>query len=442
MSIADGKRLDPSVFKIDAARMRKGWYSDHYFNNIVLILEELSRKGYRFRGKSGILAQQEIDADNVDTGNIEVEMQYFTKREPFSIVAGTDNAIAILKECTGYYDEKGDFVNTFSDIEVEAVQDGTKLLPWLPAMRVRGRYRDFGILETPTLGAIARRTRIATNVYNTVKAAHGKPVLFFPARFDIHETQAGDGYAYRIAIERYNHDEGKKVEPFISTAAQGDWWGERGGGTTAHAFVLCFFGDTAEAMMAFSEIANPDVKRIALVDTNNDCVGDSRSTAMQMFNKYMTLKEEKRDKEAKKYILYGVRADTASDMRDVSVEPSGDTSLDFGVNPRLIYKMRNELDEMHTDPAIPSEWKREAEIYFKNVKIVATGGFTPQKIELFERLNVPVDIYGVGSYLMRGENNDFTADVVMAKIRGSWHHMAKVGRRRFENPDLERITER
>ncbi len=440
MSIADGKRLDPSVFRIDAVRMRKGWYSDHYFNNIVLILEELTRKGYRFKGQNTLCKEKSIDAKDVETGNIEVEMQYFTKREPFSIVAGTDNAIAILKECTGYCDEKGDFVNTFKNIEVEAVQDGAKLAPWLPAMRVRGRYRDFAILETPTLGALARRTRIATNVYKTVRAAHGKPVLFFPARFDIHETQAGDGYAYRIAIERYNIDEGKKVEPFISTAAQGDWWGEHGGGTTAHAFILCFLGDTAEAMMTFSEIVNPDVKRIALVDTNNDCIGDSRSTAMQMFNRYMTLKEERREEEAKRYILFGVRADTAADMRDVSVEPSGDTSLDLGVNPRLIYKMRNELDEMHTDPAIPRQWKKEAEVYFKSVKIVATGGFTPQKIELFERLNVPVDIYGVGSYLMRGENNDFTADVVMVKIHGSWCHMAKVGRKRFENHDLERIV--
>jgi len=440
MSIIDCRRIDPSVFRIDAGRMRKGWYSDHYFNNIVLILTELMHRGYRFSGESRILNCRDIDASSVETGHIEVEMQYFTKREPFSIVAGTDNAIAILKECTGYFDEKGDFINTFCNLEVEAVQDGARLLPWLPAMRIRGRYRDFAILETPTLGAIARRTRIATNVYNTVKAASGKPVLFFPARFDIHETQAGDGYAYRIAIERYNIDESKNVEPFISTAAQGDWWGETGGGTTAHAFILCFLGDTAEAMMSFAEILNPDVKRIALVDTNNDCVGDSRKTAMKMFDKYMRLKEDGRHEEAEKYVLYGVRADTAQNMRDISVEPSGDPALDLGVNPRLIYKMRNALDAMHTDPSIPARRKKEAESYFRKIKIVATGGFIPEKIRLFENLGVPVDIYGVGSYLMRGENNDFTADVVMAKINGRWCHMAKVGRRRVENPDLEKIS--
>lgn len=440
MSIIDRKRLDPSVFKLDATRMRKGWYSDHYFNNIVFILSELAARSYYFRGSSPLLKDKSIDGSQIDTGNIEVEMQYFTKREPFSIVAGIDHAIAILKECTGYFNKKGKFYNTFHTLNVEAVHDGTKLLPWLPAMRIRGRYRDFAKLETPTLGAITRRTKIATNVYSTVKAANGKPVFFFPARFDVHEAQAGDGYAYKIAIERYNMEERKNIQPFISTSAQGDWWGEKGGGTTAHAFILCFLGDTAEAMMAFSEILPPEIVRIALVDTCNDCVGDSKKTALKMFYKYMTLKEERRQKEAKKYLLFGVRADTASDLRDISVEPSGDPSLDLGVTPRLISKLRNALDATCTDPCIPSKWKEEAKRYFRNIKIIASGGFTPMKIALFEHLNVPVDIYGVGSYLIRGGNNDFTADVVMVKIDGKWHNMAKVGRQRKGNADLEKVA--
>lgn len=440
MSVIDGKRLDPSVFKLDSARMKKGWYSDHYFNNIVFIFSELAKRKYRFKGSSQLLQSKGMDLSRIQTGNIEVEMQYFTKREPFSIVAGTDHAIAILKECTGFFNGKRRFINTFHKLRIEAVLDGTVLLPWLPALRIRGRYRDFAQLETPTLGAIARRTRIATNVYNTVKAANGKPVLFFPARFDIYETQAGDGYAYKIAIEKYNSDERKNIKPFISTSAQGDWWGEKGGGTTAHAYILCFLGDTAEAMMAFSEILPAEINRIALVDTNNDCVGDSRKTALKMFKKYMTLKMEKRVQEARKYILFGIRADTASDVRDISVEPSGDPSLDLGVNPRLINTIRNELDAMAADSTIPSNWRKEADRYFKNIKIVASGGFSPEKITLFENLKVPVDIYGVGSYLIRGGNNDFTADVVMVKIYRKWHHMSKVGRQKLNNPDLEKVS--
>ena len=34
MSIFDGKRLTNETFKLDIERMRRGWYSDKYFENI------------------------------------------------------------------------------------------------------------------------------------------------------------------------------------------------------------------------------------------------------------------------------------------------------------------------------------------------------------------------------------------------------------------------
>src|SRR5204863_220585 len=108
-----------------------------------------------------------------------------------------------------------------------------------PVLKVRGRYRDFALLETPTLGALTRATRIATNVYNVLVAARGKPVLFFPARFDAHEVQAADGYAYNIAVQRYNRDYGHTLGSFISTDAQGDWWGGLGGGWIERAREWC-----------------------------------------------------------------------------------------------------------------------------------------------------------------------------------------------------------
>ena len=48
---------------------------------------------------------------------------------------------------------------------------------------------------------------------------------------------------------------------------------------------------------------------------------------------------------------------------------------------------------------------------------------------------MPVDSYGVGSALIRGEN-DFTADVVLTDGRPS----AKVGRRFSPNERLELVT--
>ena len=48
---------------------------------------------------------------------------------------------------------------------------------------------------------------------------------------------------------------------------------------------------------------------------------------------------------------------------------------------------------------------------------------------------MPVDAYGIGSSLIRGEN-DFTADIVLADGR----HAAKVGRRFRPNPRLELVS--
>ena len=68
------------------------------------------------------------------------------------------------------------------------------------------------------------------------------------------------------------------------------------------------------------------------------------------------------------------------------------------------------------------------------MRIVASGGFEAAKIRHFEELAAPVDAYGVGSSLVRGEN-DFTADVVMLDGRPC----AKAGRRLNPNPRLERV---
>ncbi|NTW44315.1 MAG: nicotinate phosphoribosyltransferase, partial [Anaerolineaceae bacterium] len=76
------------------------------------------------------------------------------------------------------------------------------------------------------------------------------------------------------------------------------------------------------------------------------------------------------------------------------------------------------------------------------VKIVVSGGFNPEKIAKFEKLNVPVDIYAVGSYLFDNHGPtiaDFTADVVRVNVKNEWIDMAKVGRKHLDNPDLERV---
>jgi nicotinate phosphoribosyltransferase len=309
-------------------------------------------------------------------------------------------------------------------------------------IKVRGRYRDFALLETPTLGVLTRSSRVATNVYETLMAARGKPVLFFPARFDLHEVQASDGYAYNIAIERFNMDFSKQIGSFVSTDAQGDWWGGAGGGTVAHAAIAVFFGDTAEAMLQFARVLPPAVPRIALVDFNNDSVRDSLFVLETLFGRYRELMDAGQTEEAAKYKLYGVRLDTSGSIRDVSVPPLGDPALDLGVTPRLVFNVRQALDAASERWELPPRWREAARQYCHSVKIVVSGGFKPDKIRRFEQLRVPADIYAVGSYLFNNNGatvTDFTADVVRVKVHGEWVDMAKVGRAPCDNPDLQRV---
>jgi len=446
MSIFDGQRLNNSTFKLDIERMRRGWYTDKYFVNISQMLSVLSSQGYTYEGKSPSLPEG-VGPDGIPAGDLEVEMQWFTRRPGETLVVGVDKALTMLRHCTGYWQEDR-FINTSDRLEVWALQDGCKVtgdgdpLTVQPVMKVRGRYRDFALLETPTLGILTRASRVATNVYETIVAARGKPVLFFPARFDVHEVQAADGYAYSIAVQRYNMDHASSLGPFISTDAQGDWWGGYGGGTVAHAAIACFLGDTAEATLAFARVLPSNIARIALVDFNNDCVADSLATCRAMFERYRELVDAGELEEASRYKLYGVRLDTSGTLRDRSVTPLGDPALDLGVTPRLVFNVRQALDAASESWDIPEGWRMRAREYCGAVKIVVSGGFNPEKIHRFERLGVPADIYAVGSALFDNHGpsvTDYTADVVRIKVHGNWVDLAKVGRRSLDNPDLERV---
>jgi nicotinate phosphoribosyltransferase len=90
-----------------------------------------------------------------------------------------------------------------------------------------------------------------------------------------------------------------------------------------------------------------------------------------------------------------------------------------GVNPELVRNVRRALDEQG----------------FEHVRIVVSGGFDVDKIRRFKTLGVPVDLYGVGSALMRG-SYDYTADVV----RVGGRDMAKVGRAYKPNPRMQRVS--
>ena len=99
MTIFNHERLTNDVFKIDVKRMRRGWYSDKYFENIGVMLSTLAEQGYLFKGEAFRL--DDVDLSNTEVGNLEVEMQWFTRRTGKVVIAGVDKALTMLRHCSG-----------------------------------------------------------------------------------------------------------------------------------------------------------------------------------------------------------------------------------------------------------------------------------------------------------------------------------------------------
>ncbi|MCP4710358.1 MAG: nicotinate phosphoribosyltransferase, partial [Planctomycetes bacterium] len=154
------------------------------------------------------------------------------------------------------------WVDCRNQLKIHALYDGDTVVPWEPFMTIEGPQQYFAYLETVLLGVIARPTATATATAKVVKAAHGKPILFFPARFDHFWVQATDGYA------------AMKAGAFgVSTDANADYWGVEGLGTIPHALIAAYKGSTSAACLAFDRQIDEHVNRVALVDWDNDCIG-------------------------------------------------------------------------------------------------------------------------------------------------------------------------
>jgi nicotinate phosphoribosyltransferase len=316
-----------------------------------------------------------------------VTMQVFQKRE--SLLGGIDEALAVLKLCSGHA-QGGAWIPGWDELQVHALHEGDEIAPLETVMTIEGDYSLFAHLETVYLGSLARRSLIMHNVREVVEAARGKQIFYFPARHDHWLVQTGDGYSAHVA-----------GAIGVSTDAQASWWGGRGIGTVPHGLIAAYGGDTVRAASVFAERFHDEMNVTVLVDFEND----SLRTALEVA-------------EALGPRLWGVRLDTSEDMVDRSLLDELGGFKPTGVNFRLVEKVRGGLDAAG----------------FADVRIVASGGFNAQRIREFEAKGVPVDAYGVGSSLIRGDN-DFTADVVLLDGRPS----AKAGRRYRPNARLERV---
>ena len=361
-STATRRRLSPETFGLPVDKMRSGYYSDAYFTFTRQVLE---RDGHHPR----------------------VLMQVFQREH--SVLGGMDEALAIARLCSGR-EQDGVWEAGWDSLDVRALYDGDQLSPWETVMTLEGDYALFAHLETLLLGALARRTLISRNVRAVVEAASGKPILYFPARFDHWHVQTGDGWAAHIA-----------GAIGVSTDAQASWWGGRGMGTVPHGLIAAYGGDTVLAARKFAEHVGEEVNVTVLVDFENDSVRTALEVADALGDR-----------------LWGVRLDTSATMVDRSLWHEMGRFRPTGVVPELVWKVRRALDGAG----------------HRSVRIIVSGGFDAARISSFEEDGVPVDAYGVGSSLLRG-SNDFTADVV----RVDGQPCAKVGREERPNPRLTRV---
>jgi nicotinate phosphoribosyltransferase len=363
MATVQQTRLDPDVFRLPVEKIREGYYTDQYFN---LTKELLEREGRRPR----------------------VLMQVFQKQD--TVLGGIDEAIAVLRECSGHRRPDGSWAPGWDDLEVRALCEGDLIAPYEAVLTIEGDYSLFAHLETVYLGCLARRSLVMRNVAAVVRAAAGKPILFFPARHDHWLVQTGDGWAAHVA-----------GAIGVSTDAQASWWGGRGVGTVPHALIAAYGGDTVAAARAFADRYHGEMNVTVLVDFENDSVRTALEVAGALGER-----------------LWGVRLDTSESLVDRALQGEANPEAHRGVTPLLAHRVRRALDDAGHG----------------HVRIVASGGFGVEKITRFEAAGAPVDAYGVGSSLLRGQN-DFTADVVRVDGRPA----AKAGRHERPSARLQRV---
>ena len=244
-----------------------------------------------------------------------VTMEVFARQH--AVLCGIDEARNLLGHVLSAADP--------DETRLEALEDGDVIEPKEVVLRIRARYRAFGLYETAMLGMLAQSTGWATAARECVDAAAPDPVISFGARH-IH-PDITDVLDYAAIV-------GGCVG--ASTPAGARLAGLAPTGTMPHSLVL-IFGDTVEAALAFDRHIGPDVPRIVLVDTFKDEAEEALRVAHALGDR-----------------LYGVRLDTPSERGRVTAD--------------LVHEVRARLDQDG----------------FDHVKIVVSGGLNPERIALLQ----------------------------------------------------------
>ncbi len=271
-----------------------------------------------------------------------VTMEVFTRKD--AVLCGIDEARNLLGHVLATADP--------SETTLEALDDGDLVGSKEIVLRIRARYRRFGLYETAMLGMLSQSTGWATAARECVEAATPEPVISFGARH-VH-PDITDVLDYAAIV-------GGCVG--ASTPAGARLAGLNPTGTMPHSLVL-IFGDTVKAAEAFDRDLGPDVPRIVLVDTFKDEAEEALRVAHALGDR-----------------LYGIRLDTPSERGRVTAD--------------LVHEVRARLDQEG----------------YGHVRIVVSGGLDPERIRYFKEAGSPVDSYAVGSYISGAAPIDFTGDI-------------------------------
>lgn len=310
------------------AEIKAGEVHDVYFSRTVQILRQ---RGDTKRAKA------------------EIRLKSFPQADwQWGILAGIEEAAALL---------------TGLPVDVLAMDEGTVFGPYEPVLVIEGTYVEWAQYETALLGLLCQASGIATKAARCKKAAGERQVISFgarrmhPALAPMIERNAFVGGCDGVAVT--------KAAELIEADPMG---------TIPHALVL-MVGDTVEALLAFHEVIDPKVRRVALIDT----LQDEKFEAIRVA-------------EALGKDLYAVRLDTPSSRRG-----------DFY---RILEEVRWELDYRG----------------FEHVKLIVSGGI--DEYEML-KLNPFVDAYGVGTSIANAPVLSFALDIM--EIEGK--PVAKRGKR-------------
>ena len=300
--------------------------------------------------------------------------------EQAGLLGGIDEAIAVLK--VGLED--------WTQLMVHALYDGDRIDADETVMTVDGRFEQFAHLAPLCVGVLSRRTRVTTNARALVEAARPKPVMTLPARNDHWLLHRGDALAAQI---------GGTLQ--LTGTAQSSSRTQPPLMLVPHAIVAAYGADTVAAVRACLAHTPDRVMLVVPVDYDNDSVTTALAVA--------------RSQESR---VWGVQLATSEHLVDQSIIPVMGGFVPTGVNPHLVWNVRNALDAEG----------------FGDIKILVSGSISVPRIREFEDAGVPVDAYGVGTALTNGRFG-FAADVVM--LDGASH--ARAGRSLKPNPRMERV---